>query len=177
MAQELLIRSGVKKMKLDEHVNQYLQFLSQEYSYLVKIKLFLLDVPGMIADGNINELEFQGFMEKYEVETSRFLFEKNRHRQTIADLLHIPLDKVTFKFLVSLGYREFENKGHRVLKITNEITMQLLKVSVYIRSFAQMNQEMKRLNNFLYQSDYSPNGLESHGTYSYSRGRNFVGEA
>lgn len=164
-------------MKLDEYVNQYLQFLSQEYGYLVKIKLFLLDVPGMIADGNINELEFQGFMEKYEVETSRYLFEKNRHRQDIADLLRISRDEVTFKFLVGLGYREFENKGHRVLKISNEITMQLLKVSVYIRSFAQMNQEMKRLNNFLYQSDYSPTGMETQNAYSYSRGRNYVGEA
>ena len=164
-------------MKLDEYVNQYLQFLSEEYGYLVKIKLFLLDMPGMITGGNINELEFQGFMEKYEVETSRYLFEKNRHRKAIAEVLRIPIEEITFKFLVGLGYREFENKGHRVLKITNEITMQLLKVSVYIRSFSQMNQEMKRLNNFLYQSDYSPSGLDTQGAYSYSRGRNFYGEA
>jgi hypothetical protein len=164
-------------MKLDETVNQFSKFLSEEYGYLLKIKLFLLDVPGMITAGNINELEFQGFLEKYEVETSRFLFEKNRYKEEIAGLLNVPREQVTFKLLVSLGYLEFDNKAHRVLKIANEITMNLLKVSVFIRNFARMNQEMKRLNTFLYQEDYSPTGMETGGSYTYQRGGNFYGEA
>jgi hypothetical protein len=162
---------------MDEVIKEYLEFLSEEYGYLFKIKLFLMDIPDMIATGSISELEFQGFLEKHEVETSRFLFEKNRYQESIAKNLHISKEQVTLKLLVHLGYKAFEEQGRNVLRITNEITLHLVKISVFLKNFSKMQQEFKRLNNFLYQENYSPQSIDGHTAYSFNRGRNFYGEA
>lgn len=164
------------KRKIEE-IDNYLEFLNSEYDYLVKIKLFLVTVPEMIANGNINQLEFQGFMEKYEVETSGFMFRKSTHKELIAKKLHVKPDQVSFKLLVHLGYKEFEEKGRQVVKITNEISQGLNKIIIYLKNFSKMQQEFQRLNSFLYQEDYSPRGIGRETAYNYNRGRNFYGEA
>jgi hypothetical protein len=162
---------------MNDVIKDFLEFLSDEYSYLLKIKLFLLEIPDLITNGNINELEFQGFLEKYEVETAKFVFEKNRHKELIANKLHIKPEQVTLKLLVHLGHNEFEEKGRKVLKISNDISMNLMKVAVYIRNFSKMQHEFQRLNNFLYQKDYTPSGVTRQNAYNYNRGRNYYGEA
>jgi hypothetical protein len=149
--------------------------LSEEYSYLTKIKIFLIKIPGLITNGDINELEFQNFLEKYELETSRFLYEKNRYKDKIADELKLKPEQVTFRMLVSMGFEDFRDKGHRVLRITNEITLLLLKTSVYMKNFSNLQREFRRLNNFLYQGDYNARGTEP--SHSYSPGGKFHGEA
>ena len=70
-----------EKKKMNETVRDFLAFLSEEYSYLTKIKIFLVKIPKLITDGDINELEFQEFLEKYELESSHFVYEKNRCRE------------------------------------------------------------------------------------------------
>jgi hypothetical protein len=156
-------------------IQDFLTFLAEEYSYLTRIKVFLLKVPELITSGQVNELEFQNFLEKYELETSRFLYEKNRFKEEIARELNLPIEQVTFRRLVNLGYRGFEDKGRRVLKVSNEISLLLLKISIYLKNFARMQNEFRRLNTFLYQHDYSARGTDS--SYSYTPGRNFHGEA
>jgi len=162
---------------MNEETKNYLTFLNEEFSYLLKIKLFLLEIPGMITRGDINQLEFQSFLEKYEMEMSRFLFEKNRHKENIAQKMRVKADQVTFKLLVHVGNKDFEAMGRKIVKITNEITMHLFKVSVYMQNFAKMQMEFKRLNSFLYQNDYSAAGLGRDNIYNFNSGRNFVGEA
>lgn len=154
-------------------IEKFLNFLSEEYDYLTRIKLFLVRIPELIAKGDINELEFQQFMEKYEVETAHYVREKTRYKELIAKQSGIPADEVTFKMLEKLGYPEFADKGRRVLKISNEISLLLMKIAVYLRNFAKMQDEFRRLNSFLYQNDYSHRGASP----SYNPGRNFYGEA
>ncbi len=162
---------------MKELTKDFLSFLCEEYSYLEKVKLFLAEIPQLIANGSISQMEFQMFLEKYEVETSRYLFERNKYKEQIALKLHVQKDQVTFKLLVHLGYTEFEEKGLNLLKITNEIKMFLMKISIYLQNFARMQLEFKRLNNFLYQKDYSPHSVKTEGPYNFNRGRNFHGEA
>ncbi len=162
-----------KKMK--ETVRNFLTFLSEEYGYLTKIKIFLIKIPKLITNGDINELEFQNFLEKYELETSRFLFEKNRHKEKIAEELNLKPEQVTFRMLVSMGFDDFRDKGHRVLRITNEISLLLLKTSVYIKNFSNLQREFRRLNNFLYQGDYNARGTEP--SHSYRPAGKSYGEA
>ena len=164
------------KRKIEE-IDNFLQFINSEHDYLVKVNLFLVGVPEMIVNGNINQMEFQGFMEKYEVETSSFMYRKNLYKETIAERLHIQPDQVTFKLLVHLGYKEFEEKGRMVVKITNDITLNLNKITIYLKNFSKMQQEFQRLNSFLYQEDYSRQGIGRESAYNYNRGRNFYGEA
>jgi hypothetical protein len=167
------IAKEYRSEKMKYATEKFLSFLAEEYDYLTKIKIFLIRIPELIAAGDINELEFQNFLEKYEVETAHFLHEKNRYKERIAKQLNIPVQQVTFNKLVQLGYREFEDKAWRVLKITNDINLLLVKISVYLRNFAKLQNEFKRLNSFLYQNDYSARGAPT----SYSPGRNFHGEA
>lgn len=162
---------------MKELMNEFLSFLSEEYSYLEDVRSFLIEIPQLIANGSISQLEFQMFLEKYEVQTSRYIFERNRYREAIAARLHIQIDQVTFKLLVHVGYSAFEEKGLHLLKISNEIKMLLLKISIYLQNFAKMQLEFKRLNNFLYQKDYSPHSVKTDGPYNFNRGRNFYGEA
>jgi hypothetical protein len=162
---------------MKELTNEFLTFLSEEYDYLENVKSFLVEIPALIANGSISQMEFQMFLEKYEVQTSRYIFERNKYREGIAAKLHVKKDQVTFQLLVHVGYPEFEEKGLKLLKITNEIKMHLLKITIYLRNFAKMQLEFKRLNNFLYQKDYSPRSVETDGPYNFNRGRNFHGEA
>ncbi len=151
-------------------VYKFLNFLNEEYNYLTRIKIFLGKVPAMIMSGEINQVEFQNFLEKYELENSRFVFDKNRYREEIGGCLSMPAQAVTFKVLVSRGFREFENIGRRVLRIANEIKMLLVKITVYMKNFARMQQEFQRLNAFILQSDYSARGAEAN--YNYNPGKN-----
>lgn len=160
---------------MKETVRNFLTFLSEEYSYLTKIKIFLIKIPKLITNGDINELEFQEFLEKYELETSRFVFEKNRYKEKLAEELNLRQDQVNFRMLVSMGFDEFRDKGRRVLRITNEITLLLLKTSVYIKNFSNLQREFKRLNTFLYQGDYNARGTEP--SHTYRPGGKFYGEA
>lgn len=162
---------------MNDILDNFLKFLAEEYDYLVKIKLFLVNVPDMITTGKINELEFRDFMEKYELETARFLFEKNRFKDSIAAQLNIPSAQVTFKVLVNLGRAEFEETGAKVIKITNEISKLLLKISIYLDNFSRLQNKFKRFNNFLYRNDYSAAALGVEPSYNYTPGRNFYGEA
>lgn len=160
---------------MKETVRNFLNFLSEEYSYLTNIKLFLLKIPKLITSGDINELEFQRFLEKYELETLRFVQERNQFKENIAEELHLRPEQVTYKMLVSMGFDDFTELGSRVLRMTNEITMLLLKTSVYLKNFSRLQGEFMRLNNFLYRHDYSARGTES--SYNYKPGMNFYGEA
>ncbi|MCX6580654.1 MAG: hypothetical protein NT166_10785 [Candidatus Aminicenantes bacterium] len=162
---------------MNEILENFLKFLAEEYDYLVKIKLFLLDVPDMITTGKINEPEFRDFMEKYELETARFLFEKNRFKESIAGQLNIPPGQATFKMLVNLGRREFEETGAKVIKITNEISKLLLRISIYLDNFSKLQNKFKRFNNFLYRNDYSAAARGVELSHNYTPGRNFYGEA
>lgn len=158
---------------MKDAIEKFLNFLSEEYEYLVKIKVFLVRIPELIAKGDINNLEFQSFLEKYEVETAHFLHEKNLYKEKIAKHMNIPAQQLTFNKLVQLGYKEFEDKGWRILHISNEINLLLVKISVYLRNFSRLQNEFKRLNSFLYQNDYSARGAAA----PYSPGRNFHREA
>ena len=160
-------------MNTDEIIKDFSSFLEEKYQAFVKIKRFLVGIPELFANGNITHLEFQNFMEKYELETARFISEKNQYQQEIAEKLHIAKEQVNFKSLVNLGYREFRDTGRKVLSISNEITLLLYKISIYMKNYAKLQQEFMRLNNFLYQKDYSAKGVEM----SYDPGRNFYGEA
>lgn len=160
---------------MKETVRNFLTFLSEEYSYLTKIKIFLVKIPKLITDGDINELEFQNFLEKYELETSRFVYEKNRYKEKIAEELNLKPEQITFRMLVSMGFDDFRDKGRRVLRITNEITLLLLKTSIYMKNFSNLQREFRRLNNFLYQSDYNARGTEP--SHTYRPGGKFYGEA
>lgn len=148
-------------MKLKQEVGSFLNFLSEEYSYLTRIKLFLVNIPDLITTGEITQVEFQNFLEKFELETASFVYEKNRHKERISRLLNISPDELTFRQLVKLGFKEFEEKGFRVLRMTNEINMQLLKISVFMKNFSKLQSDFKRLNSFLYQNDYSARGSET----------------
>jgi len=159
--------------KLKEIVNEFAEFLDQKYQYLLQIKLFLVGVPDLISNEKINQLEFQNFMEKYELETTKFLSEKNWYQEKIAEKLNIKKEEVNFKLLVNLGFSEFKEKGRKALHISNEITMILFKISVYIKNFSKLQQKFGQLNNFLYQKDYSITGVP----ISVTPGRNFYGEA
>lgn len=160
---------------MDALINDFLNFLSEEYSYLVKIKVFLVNVPQMITGNKINEVEFQAFLEKYEVETSRYVFERKRFKDQIAQKLNIPAEQVNFTYLVRLGYREFDEKARRVLRITNDINQLLFKIAIFLRNFHRLQQEFKRLNSFLYQHDYTSRGQTV--ASAYTPGKNFYGEA
>ena len=160
---------------MNETVRDFLAFLSEEYSYLTKIKIFLVKIPRLITDGDINELEFQEFMEKYELESSRFVYEKNRYREKIAGELNLEPGQISFRMLASMGFDEFRDIGHRVLQITNEITLLLLKTSIYMKNFSNLQREFRRLNNFLYQGDYNARGTEP--SQPYRPGGKFYGEA
>lgn len=160
---------------MDTLVNDFLNFLADEYRYLVKIKVFLVGVPKLITESKINEQEFQVFLEKYEVETAHYLFEKKRFLEQIAQRLKVSVQQVNFKYLVRLGYQGFNDKGRRVLRITNEIKQLLIKVAIFLRNFQRMQQEFRRLNSFLYQHDYSSMGHSK--DVAYTPGRNYYGEA
>lgn len=162
---------------MKELMKDFLSFLSEEYGYLEEVKAFLVQIPELIANGRISQMEFQMFLEKYEVQTSRYLFERNKHIEAIAAQMHVPKDQVSFSLLVHVGYKEFEEKGLNLFKITNEIKMHLLKITIFLQNFAKMQLEFKRLNNFLYQKDYSPRSVKAEGPYNFNRGRNFYGEA
>ncbi|MCP4213733.1 MAG: hypothetical protein GY765_03705 [bacterium] len=158
---------------MNKTTNDYLVFLNEQYKDLTKVKQFLSGVPKLLTSGMINQMEFQNFLEKYEMESAGLLFEENRLKQALADGLRIKPQQVSFKLLVKIGHREFEEIGRRVLRITNEIKMLMMKVAVYLKSFTRLQQEMASLNNFLYQEDYSARGVER----PYTPGRRFYGEA
>jgi hemerythrin-like domain-containing protein len=160
---------------MKETVRNFLNFLSEEHSYLTNIKIFLIKIPKLITSGDINELEFQKFLEKYELESLRFVKEQKHFKEKISEELNLRPEQVTYRMLVSMGFDEFSELGRRVLRITNEITMLLLKTSVYLKNFSRLQGEFMRLNNFLYRHDYSARGTES--SYTYKPGMNFYGEA
>ena len=158
---------------LNEIVTEFAGFLERKYHYLTRIKLFLVGVPELFTDNKINQVEFQNFMDKYELETARYLSEKNWYQEKIAEHLNIKKEQVNFKLLVNLGFSEFEDKGRNVLRISNEITLLLFKIAVYMKNYLKLQREFSRLNTFLDQKDYSPRGVQ----VSVSPGRNFYGEA
>ncbi len=173
LAQELLPKTGVNNM--DELIRDFLDFLAAEYKYLDQVKVFLTDIPEMITDGRINELEFQNFIEKYEIQNAHLLYEKNRYKEKIGEKLNIKKEQVSFRLLVKMGYRDFDSIGRNELKISNEISMSLLRISIFLRNYAKLQYEFKRLNSFLFQHDYSSRGVAVE--YTYRPGRNFYGEA
>ncbi len=158
---------------MNEIIIRFLQFLAEEHNYLVSIRKFLSEIPALITSGQITEFEFQNFLEKHELQTARFIFDKNQYRAEIAKSINTAAENINFKLLVKMGFREFESKGRKVLKISNEISRELVKISIFLRNFSKLQTELKRLNNFLIQKDYSPRGVES----TYAPGRNFYGEA
>ncbi len=160
---------------MNELLKEFFDFLNEEYMYLSQVKLFLNEIPLRIENGNIDELEFQGFLEKYEVQNSHFIYEKNRYKERISEKLHIKNEHFSFRLLVHIGHREFHELGQKVFKISNEISMQLLKIAIFLKNDQKMQREFKRLNSFLYQHDYSPMGIAVESVYR--PGRNFYGEA
>lgn len=160
---------------MKETIRNFLNFLSEEYSYLTNIKIFLVKIPKLITDGDINELEFQKFLEKYELESLRFVKEQNNFKEKIAEEMNLRPEQVSYRMLVSMGFEEFSELGRRVLRIINEITMLLMKASVFLKNFSRLQGEFTRLNNFLYQHDYSARGTEA--SHTYKPGMNFYGEA
>ncbi len=158
---------------MKELMNGFSAFLLEEYNYLAQIKVFLQRMPELITSGQVTQFEFQNFLEKYELETYRFVAEKNKYKEQISQSLNIPVHQISFKLLVGMGFRQFQEVGRKVLRAANEISMLLMKVSVYMRTFSQMQGDFKRLNNFLYRKDYSVRGQES----QYDPGQNFYREA
>jgi len=158
---------------MDTLMKEFSDFLAEELQFLTNIKLFLARVPELLTSGEITQIEFQEFLEKYEIETARFLFEKNDYKDQIAEKLAISPAYFTFNLLAQLGFREFEDLSRRIFKAANEIGVQLVKVSIYLKNFTKLQQDFRRLNNFLYQKDYSLRGVDS----PYSPGRNFYREA
>ncbi|MGE5343867.1 MAG: hypothetical protein ACM3SY_20545 [Candidatus Omnitrophota bacterium] len=160
---------------MNELINEFLEFLNQENQYLSQVKLFLMGIPERIAAGEISQMDFQAFLEKYEVQNAHMVYEKNRFKEKIGEQLNIKTDQVSFRLLVHIGHREFEETGRVLLKHTNEISMLLMKISIFLKNFEKMQMEFKRLNSYLFQNDYSPRGLSAE---HYCRpGRNFYGEA
>jgi hypothetical protein len=160
-------------MNEDEIIKEFLSFLAEKYQALTKIKLFLVGVPELFANGKITEQVFQTFLEKYELETAKFISEKNHYQQEIAKKLNITKEQVNFNLLVDLGHKEFKDISRKVLSISNEISLLLYKIAIYMKNFSKLQQEFIRLNNFLFQKDYSAKGVEM----SCDPGRNFYGEA
>jgi hypothetical protein len=175
LAPELLTHKRSYKMNknIDILVEDFLGFLNKKSQYLTNVKIFLLSIPELFPKGKISEMEFQNFMEKYEMETAAFLSEKNWYQEKIAEKLNVPKEQVTFKLLLNLGYNDFEATGRKVLRISNEITMLLFKISIYIKNYFKLQREFVGLNNFLYQKDYSARGMEM----PYHPGKTFYGEA
>ena len=160
-------------MNADEIIKEFLNFLVEKYQALTKIKLFLVGIPELFANGKITEQEFQTFLEKYELETAKFISGKNHYQQEIAKKLNITKEQVNFKLLVDLGYKEFKDINRKALSISNEISLLLYKIAIYMKNFSKLQQEFMLLNNFLSQKDYSAKWVEM----SCDPGRNFHGEA
>jgi hypothetical protein len=157
----------------DEIIKEFLSFLEEQIQVLTKIKLFLVSIPKLFTNGKISELEFQTFLEKYELETAAFIAEKNQYSKQIAEKLNIANDQVNFKLLVNLGYRKFKDRGLKMISISNEITLLLYKISIYMKNYSKLQRQFLSLNSFLHQKDYSARGVE----IPYIPGRNFYGEA
>lgn len=160
---------------MKELIKEFSEFLAEEYRHLTRVKVFLMKVPRLIGEGEIDQIEFQNFLEKYEVQNSHFINEKKRFNHQIAEKLNIEPEEVSLSRLVRMGYRELNDIGHRVVRISNDISMLLLKISIFLKNFSRMQQEFKRLNHFLHQNDYSPRGVAMEPVYR--TGRNFYGEA
>jgi len=160
---------------MNELINDFSEFLASENQYLSQVKLFLVGIPEQVTRGEMNHVEFQHFLEKYEVQNAHFIYEKKRFMEKIADALQIKTNQVSFRMLVQLGYREFESIGRNALKLSNEIRMLLIKISIFMKNFSKLQKEFKRLNGFIYQHDYSHQGVAAE--HSYRPGRNYYGEA
>lgn len=158
---------------LTSTVKEFLGFLNEECDYLERVKLLMVRIPELISNGGITQMEFHDFLETFEIETSRYLNEKSKYKETLAGLLKTTTGDITFKLLVALGFPEFEETGRRVLRLGNEIKLLMLKITIFQNNFNKLQSGFKRLNNFLYQSDYSPRGSEPR----YAPGRNFYMEA
>ncbi len=149
-------------------VKDFYDFLDVETKRLLKIRDFIATIPDRITRGEITTIEFQNFVETYELETYKFHNTKQDHIKKVTESLNIPAEELSFQLLVKMGYTDFIKLAPEFIAITDQIKSMLLKTSIFIKNFMRLNQELMKLNNYLLQNDYSRQGREKSDHHSYS---------
>jgi len=125
-------------------IKEFFVFLENELSYLENVSKFLDSVPKLITGNRIDSYEFGNYLEKYELEVYRIASQK----------------KGLLLQLAASGHKEFIEMGKKIFAVSNRIKFTLLKVSIYLSKFTKLNNDLKKVNRFLFQDNYSASGIE-----------------
>jgi len=148
---------------MNELINDFLGFLDDELNYLTGVSNFLETIPKLITENRIKEYEFGNFLEKYELELYRIASKKKSFFMRLAHYYNIDVVELNLSYLIKMGHKEFIDTGRNIIKLSNRIKLLLLKVSIYLEKFKQLNTNMKTLNKFLFQNNYASDGIENRG--------------
>lgn len=160
---------------MKETIREFSALLKNELNFLLAVKAFLATIPEALEKGDVLIRDFQLFMEKYEYDSHCLLAEKNHLLKEIAALLNIAVENLNLPLLVNMGYGEFEDIQIKIHKTTNEVSLQLLKISIFLKNYARLNTEQLGFNSFLFQSNYSDSLTNK--KFNSRKGQRFYGEA
>lgn len=141
-------------------IKDFFVFLENELSYLEKVSQFLDSVPKLITGNRIDSYEFGNYLEKYELEVYRIASQKKGLLLQLAAYYKIDVTDVSFTYISNSGHKEFLQIGKKIFDISNRIKFTLLKVSIYLAKFTKLNNDLKKVNRFLFQDNYSASGIE-----------------
>lgn len=141
-------------------IKEFFVFLEGELAYLNNVNKFLESVPKLITGNKIDSFEFGNFLEKYEMEVYKIASRKKNILIKIAAYYKIDVVELNFTYISNSGHKEFIELGREVFRISNKIKFTLLKVSIYLTKFSKLNNDLKSVNRFLFQDNYSSNGIE-----------------
>ncbi len=142
-------------------IKEFYMFLKIELGYLETVNKFFESIPKLITENKVDSFEFGNFLEKYEIEIYKIASNKKSLLMRIAEYYNIDVTEVNLTYISNAGHKEFVEIGKKIFSLSNKIKYTLLKASIYLTKFSQLNNELKKVNRFLFQDNYAANGIEN----------------
>lgn len=143
---------------IDDVLKKFYEFLELELTYLKDANNFLKTIPDMIVKNKLKDFEFGNFIEKYEMEVYKIALKKKDFLIEISEYYGVDANEISITYLDKVSDFGYMNLKKEIIKLSNMIVDNLLKVSIYLNRFAKLNGDLKKINGFLYQGNYASDG-------------------
>ena len=156
---------------MKEKIEEFLIFLNHSINELEKMNEFIKTIPQLIESDKINLNEYQNKIENYELIIYKIMSQKLAFIKDISNSLNLKPNKLNMKLLYNMGFVKIATLYNKLQNLTSNLPYSILKASVYLKNYMNLNRKFQNVNSVLNNTSYSYNGeeLKTHRITNFTR--------